>query len=557
MKIDIFRLRFPWIPIALALFLATGISIAAHGQEARPKGLNKRIDLLESQVDELQKTLQELHGAEAPDHLRKRLKLLESKLDEFTLKIDGIVQTSNTAENVNGEQSARLDDLAKEIAALWQDVQKHQALLETKPPAGYDNGFYIGSKDGKFKLTIGGFVRPYYRIGLQKVWQSDQYGFLVGDENSKPIGGDVQVRENTFGLANGRLILKARILEFLHGKFEIDFGTVAGSVQYPINAAVGNARYSAINIEKHSLRFLDVYGEYAPLPEIRVRIGQFKVPFDKESLIYSNELTFTTRSLMTRAYPMWGEGIPDDSLGFHWNYEMQRAASFGRDTGLEVSGSVFGGMFQYQAGVFNGSGDNTENDNRDVLVALRLATDPLGSMTPGMSDLETVKKPLLSVGAAFSYDLLEHVSAVDPLKEYNSSDLNLTADVHFKWHGIAVLAAMFYRHADHGAVFTDESGDNYPIDSLGLQASVSYFNDYTRLEPAFRYSVYDADMERKLDHVHEITAALGYHPFLPHVKVLIEYRGLFAAQTDRTYLVPYGVWYDYYNEISIMAQMAF
>lgn len=560
MKHATFLIRLPWITASLAILVTEGISITAHAEEPRPQGAQKRIALLEAQVDELQKNVGEIHGAETPDHLRKNIKLLESKLDASSVKLSEIEQAGNAGNAADEERDARLDDLSKEIAALWEDVQKQRKSneeTEANSTAGYDNGFFIGSRDGKFKLTINGFVRPYYRIGLQKTWKTDEYGTLVRDGNDEPIGGDVEIQENTFGMANGRVVLNAELLGVLRGKFEIDYGTVSGTVQYPINAAVGNARYNKVSIDHHSLRFLDAYGEYAPIPEFRVRLGQFKVPFDRESLFYADHLTFTTRSLMTRPYPMWGEVKPEDGLAYRWDYEIQRGASFGRDTGIEVGGHVRDGLFQYAAGVFNGAGANTENDNRDVLIAARLVTDPLGPMTPGMSDLKTVKKPLVRIGVAFAYDLLEHVSAIEPLATYNSSDLNLTADAHFKWHGIALLASIFYRNADHGAVFIDEDGNDGPMNSIGMQAQLSYFNDYTHLEPGFRYSTYDADMSRELDHIHEISAAVGYYPFMPHLKIQIEYRGLFAARTDRTYLVPFGVWYDYYNEISIMAQVAF
>ncbi|MCP4677579.1 MAG: hypothetical protein GY854_19105 [Deltaproteobacteria bacterium] len=548
----------------VVLFLAT---IPAAAQDSsRPKKTRDRIELLESEVDSLEEKLENVLGADAPDSLRKRIGEIQSKIDDLAMQ-SSEVQEKTTAQGTAGEErDARLDDIAEEVSSLWKDVEAAKQEMEqirAHPPAGYENGFFIGSKDGKFKLTINGFIRPFWRLGLQKDWTRDEHGRFVADDNGYPMGEDVEVQENGFGVANARLSLHAQLLDVIHGVFEIDYGTQTGTLQYPVNARVGNSRYGQVKVNEHSLRFMDVSGEYTPIPEFHVRVGQFKVPFDIESQFNADKLKFTTRSLMTRSYPLWGQGIPDNMLSYGWEYDMQRAAGFGRDTGIDFNGRVANGLFNYDVGVFNGAGDNVENDNRDVLVALRLSTDPAGPMTPGMSDLETSKSPLVSIGAAFAYDLLEHNNLVDPLATYNSSDINLTADAHFKWYGISALGAIFYRHADHGAVFIDENGSDTPIDSVGAVVQLAYFNDYTSLEPGVRYSIYDADMDIKLDHVHEIAVGLSYYPFVENLKIQVEYRGMYMADTVRTYLSPwdatrkYDVWFDHYNEITIMAQVAF
>jgi hypothetical protein len=529
----------------------------------RPKATKERVTLLETQVDQLDETLKEVYGAEAPDYLRQRLLEIQGKIDDVSMQLSEIHEGSTNTEEVLKEQEARLNDIAQEVTALWEEIEALKKWVDKQltesPPAGYKDGFYIKSFDDKFRLTINGFVRPYYRLGLQKIWKTDQYGNFIPGENNKPMDEKVDVRENTFGAANARLIIHAKFFEVLHGEFEIDYGTLAGTVQYPVNADVGDARQNRVKIDKHALRYLDAYGEYAPFEELKIRAGQFKVPFDLESQFDSNWLTFTTRSLITRAYPKWGEGetIAISDLTYNYDYEMQRAASFGRDLGFELRGCVAKGLLNYNVGMFNGGGDNVDNDNRDMLTALRLSTDPVGKMTAGMSDFETVEKPLVSIGAAFAYDLLEHNNPIDPTVQYNSADVNLTADAHFKWYGVSALVDLFYRHADHGIAFIDENGDPAPIDSVGTALQIAYFNDFTGLEPAFRYSVYDTDMNLKLDHVHEITAALAYYPIAPNLKVQAQYRGLFPAQTDHSYLAPWGIWFDYYNEITIMAQVSF
>ena len=69
--------------------------------------------------------------------------------------------------------------------------------------------------------------------------------------------------------------------------------------------------------------------------------------------------------------------------------------------------------------------------------------------------------------------------------------------------------------------------------------------------------MYDADIELENDHIHEITFALGYYPYGQNLRLGLEYRGLYPAKTDRSYLAPWNVWFDYLHEITLAAQVSF
>ena len=63
-----------------------------------------------------------------------------------------------------------------------------------------------------------------------------------------------------------------------------------------------------------------------------------------------------------------------------------------------------------------------------------------------------------------------------------------------------------------------------------------------------------------------MTGALNYYIYGRHLNVGLEWRGLFAAQKTRTYLLPWGEdalgqpigpWFEDLHEITVQAQVAF
>jgi len=555
---------------ALVLAFAGGRAMAQDKKSERPAKMKDKVALLEEQVDEVKGTLDEIVGSDSPGEIRSRLDALQDNLDGMLRDLEELRSMADEAAAAVEERDARLDALADEVSSLWDEVEAQRQLVDevaAAKNAGYEDGFFLASDDGQHRLSLTGFARPYFRFAFQKQWAADEYGVLEHDPaTGAAIGGDTEVVDAGFGLEDARLALHAQLFGVVHGEVAFEYGTLGGEVTYPLNANVppGNS-YGRVEIDEHVVAFTDVFAEFAPLAEITVRAGQFQPAFDREgSGFYADELTFSTRSLMTRRYPRWGEqGMDPSGVSWHWDYEIQRGSYFGYDRGLQIAGSIADAKFKYNLGVFNGGGPNVENDNRDIMVAVRVASDMLGPMTPHMSDIEVAENPLLSMGVGFAYDLPEHHDPIDPELTYNSSDINVTGDAHFKWMGISALAGVFYRRADHGAVIPVADG---LLNSLGFVGQAAYYISAAKLEPAFRYSFYDADIDRELDHVHEFTAALNYYLYGRNLNVGLEWRGLFAAQKTRTYLLPWGEdalgqpigpWFEDMHEITVKAQVAF
>ena len=95
----------------------------------------------------------------------------------------------------------------------------------------------------------------------------------------------------------------------------------------------------------------DGYLEFRYWPELRLRAGQFKVPFSYEDLFSDNNIDFVERSVADNLAPS-------------------------RDLGAMLHGSLFGGVVSYAGGIFNGTGQNTADTNNSKDLAARLVVYP-------------------------------------------------------------------------------------------------------------------------------------------------------------------------------------
>jgi hypothetical protein len=130
-------------------------------------------------------------------------------------------------------------------------------------------------------------------------------------------------------------------------EFSIETARVTGIWRpMPKTRAVIEVELSGLAQDEASAAMLrDAYLRFAPLPVLRLQMGQFKKPFSRIQL-YSR-----------RRLPLVQRGLVNDDLVEDLGYG-------GRDVGVQVDGRIGRGIeLWYAVGVFNGAGPNlAEND---------------------------------------------------------------------------------------------------------------------------------------------------------------------------------------------------
>lgn len=188
--------------------------------------------------------------------------------------------------------------------------------------AGFDGVTpYIKSVDGQHTIKFGGRLN---------------FDFRAYEDDARNLNG-TDLTTN-FRVRRARIAVDATFFKHLGIKVEGDFGE-------------GGAQLT------------DGYVELKYWPELRVRGGQFKVPFSFEELTSSRFIDFVERSVVNNMVPT-------------------------RDVGAMLHGTLLGGMLEYGGGIFNGRGQNASETNDSKDFAGRLLLRPFKTM--GIPALEKV-----------------------------------------------------------------------------------------------------------------------------------------------------------------------
>lgn len=210
---------------------------------------------------------------------------------------------------------ARLTALEQEIKMLKEQLAGRTEAGKLPPDtavvtASAKDGFSIRTPDDSFKLKVRGQL------------QADGRFFT---DNRKDLG-----TTDTFTMRRLRAIFEGTLFDQFDFNFTPSFDGGTASVQ-------------------------DAYVDYRHAPELKLRAGKFKVPFELERLQSTATLNFV-------------------ELGF------PAALSPGYDVGVQLHGEAGGGVWAYAAGIFNGTVDGSSSDtdlNSDKEIAGRVFVTPL------------------------------------------------------------------------------------------------------------------------------------------------------------------------------------
>lgn len=209
------------------------------------------------------------------------------------------------------QSAPTVDDLQKQINALQAQLTQLQAAQEKAVPAPAPKAAAPKVESGYGTLKFDGLLQGWY------------------------VGGGDGVT-NTFRLRRSELKLSGQITPKAGFTIMID-PSKALSLVSKTNSTTGDL--SSVTVNQNSRILQDAFLTLTYIPHARIDFGQQKVPLSLEGLQSSAKLDTVERALFMS--------------------DRTRNGSFGdiRDFGIMVSGPVTR-FVDYQAGVFNGSGEN-------------------------------------------------------------------------------------------------------------------------------------------------------------------------------------------------------
>jgi hypothetical protein len=196
--------------------------------------------------------------------------------------------------------------------------------------------------------------------------------------------------------------------------------------QYVVQLAFGAQDYEAGMVSP----LYDAWVAFNHLRDLRVRVGQFFVPFDR-----------------ARTNAEWGLHMIDRPL-------LVSEATLDRDVGVELSSDNLGGLgfLAYRLGVFGGEGKNRLAAEAGLLYVARLQANVFGAFDDSVEgDQERLPRPRLAVGVAgaYNHNAFRQRSTQGATLQLGSFDyLHAAADVTLKWRGLYLFGEALYRRGD-------------------------------------------------------------------------------------------------------------
>ena len=210
----------------------------------------------------------------------------------------------NELKSQNGDKWLT-EERASQIRGVVQDVMAdadtRSSLQATAATSGYNNGFFIASPDGNFKLQVNGQVqvRSSYAWATNSSWNAAKD--VPGNENATKAQYGTEIRRAKLSFS-GNVVdpswqYKVTMAYLPAGS------NIAASPYATAGGNSGNGTGSTANLE-------DAYINKDMGNGMSLKMGQFKSPFLREELVSSANQLGVERSVVNQMFSTgWTDGI--------------------------------------------------------------------------------------------------------------------------------------------------------------------------------------------------------------------------------------------------------
>ncbi len=394
--------------------------------------------------------------APSVDELMKRLDTLEDRNRELEARVTDL--NRQQGEEWLGEQRAgQIRDIVRDVLA---DSDQRANLSDGGMTAGWNDGFFLGSSDGRFRMNVGGFVQSRF------TWSA----IRTGNYNTSSSAGSQPVfdrKDNRYGFnipdlqlwADGHLfsrdfqyMVKARFYEQV--TTNINKGDQNGS-----SAAIpGGPDFSEIEL-------MDAWIRINMDDHWSVRTGQYRSPFSRGFLVLEQYQMSSARSVVDFHYAL------GYTTGLELEYQSDEVRSrLSIDNGAEDNlmgdiDAVYGanGYKIWPTGSFGGQNAPYWEQNAVFSVTHRIDWKPAGTWEQFRSYTSPSTETfgfLAGLGIHYQQSQGYQANQGTPGSDSPTSQwFAATIDAQANYGGASVYGAVFYNNVNAPGALQPAFGD--------------------------------------------------------------------------------------------------
>ena len=208
----------------------------------------------------------------ADDAVSEKLEEMQAQLERLSRDNEMLRSEVDELRSANDDQwltERRADEIRSIVHDVLADADTRSQLIGDGLMAGWSNGFFLASADGRFRLNVGGQIQARY-----------MYSFI--DRPTPFFPPDAGANASPDRHLHGFEMSRTR-LAFSGHAFNPD-------LQYMVRGEFGR--------DGGSFDLLDAWVRYHFNNEWSLRVGQFKLPFSREQLVSSARQLAVERSLI-------------------------------------------------------------------------------------------------------------------------------------------------------------------------------------------------------------------------------------------------------------------
>jgi len=377
--------------------------------------------------------------APSVDDLMKRLESLEDRNRELEARVTDL--SRQQGEEWLGEQRAsQIRDIVRDVLA---DSEQRSSLRDGGMTAGWNDGFFMASADGRFRMNIGGFVQSRF------IWSSIHVGSYNVIDPQQQYVFDREVNRYGFDIPDMQLWADGHVFsrDFQYMVKARFYQQITTDVNKGANgAAVGGAA------DFQDFELMDAWIRINLDDNWSFRAGQFRSPFSRGFLVLEQYQMTASRSVVDFHYALgYTQGIEAEYMNDE--FRMRSSLNSGApDTLLGDTNAVYGAQafVIYPSGTYGGQNSPWWTQNANISFTGRVDWKPAGSWEQFRSYTSPAGETFAFLtGFGFHYQESQGYQPNDGTPGQanpNNQWISATLDAQANFGGASVYGALFYNY---------------------------------------------------------------------------------------------------------------